>query len=223
MVCKNQDVVARHFAKVYGKAKVGAPPMSVPHLDTRFIEGKQTLLFGPFAGFTFKFLKEGSQLDFIKSLTLGNVVSTSLAGLKNLPLANYLVKQAMLSKEQRMAELREFIPTAQSEDWDLVVAGQRVQIIRDDEMRFGTEVLHNEDGSLAALLGASPGSSISVKAMLDVIIQCFASELPQWQSKLEQMIPSFGKKLADNPELYTQIKQHAETYLGLSSVTCVKA
>lgn len=215
IVCKNQDVVARHFAKVYGKAKVGAPPMSVPHLDTRFIEGKQTLLFGPFAGFTFKFLKEGSQLDFIKSLTLGNVVSTSLAGLKNLPLANYLVKQAMLSKEQRMAELREFIPTAQSEDWDLVVAGQRVQIIRDDEMRFGTEVLHNEDGSLAALLGASPGASISVKAMLDVITQCFASELPQWQSKLEQMLPSFGKKLADNPELYTQIKQHAETHLGL--------
>lgn len=216
MVCNNPQVIAQHQAKVYGKAKVGAPPMSVPHLDSRFINGKQTLLFGPFAGFTTKFLKQGSHFDLITSIRPANFSSVMIAGVKNLPLANYLVKQAMLTKEQRMAELREFMPNAKSEDWDLLVAGQRVQVIRQNDMRFGTEVLQAQDGSLAVLLGASPGASTSVKAMLDVICRCFVDELPEWQTKLEQMMPSFNKALRNEPELYTQLKARFASSLKLT-------
>ena len=178
MVCRNPEVVEKHYAKVYGKAKIGAPPMSVPHLDTRFIEGKKSLLFGPFAGFTMKYLKQGSQLDFPLSFKPDNFATMMIAGMKNIPLTNYLIKQAMLSKEQRMADLREFYPEAKSEDWDVIVAGQRVQIIKDlpnerGSLCFGTEVITSEDKSVAALLGASPGASTSVDAMLSVFSKCF--------------------------------------------------
>ncbi|ABN74498.1 malate:quinone oxidoreductase [Actinobacillus pleuropneumoniae] len=217
MVCNNPEVIAKHNAKVYGKAKLGAPPMSVPHLDTRFIEGKQSLLFGPFAGFTLKFLKQGSVLDLPTSVTPTNFCSVTKAGIKNLPLAHYLMKQAMLTKAQRMADLREFVPDAKDEDWDVVVAGQRVQVIKGGEMRFGTEVIRAEDGSLAALLGASPGASTSVKAMLDVLVSCFAAELPQWQAKLTQMLPSYGKALRNEPQLYAQIKQRVDQVLALAN------
>ena len=216
MVCNNPDVIATHNAKVYGKAKLGAPPMSVPHLDTRFIEGKKSLLFGPFAGFTLKFLKQGSVLDLPTSVKPSNFYSVTKAGIKNLPLAHYLMKQAMLTKSQRMADLREFVPDAKDEDWDLLVAGQRVQVIKGGEMRFGTEVIRAEDGSLAALLGASPGASTSVKAMLDVLVSCFADELPQWQTKLNQMLPSYGKQLRNEPALYAQIKQQIDKTLALA-------
>lgn len=206
LVCKNPDIIAQHHAKVYGKAKVGAPPMSVPHLDTRFIEGKQSLLFGPFAGFTMKFLKSGSIFDLATSVKPHNFMAVHWAGIKNLPLAHYLVKQVLLTKEQRMEELREFIPQAKSEDWDIVIAGQRVQIIKDtpDEkgkLCFGTESIVSADGSIAALLGASPGASTSVDAMLEILQKCFATELPEWQEKLNQMVPSLNRKFSDEAEI----------------------
>lgn len=221
LVCKNPEVVSQHFAKVYGKAKVGAPPMSVPHLDTRFIEGKQSLLFGPFAGFTSKFLKEGSHLDMLRSFTLDNLSTMVSSGLKNMPLTKYLIKQAMLSKAERMQDLREFLPTARDEDWELLVAGQRVQIIKDVNgekgvLCFGTEVVSSADGSLAALLGASPGASTSVKAMLDVLAKCFTDEMPQWQAKIKEMIPSYGISLRNDPALYAEIKKRFSTDLGLN-------
>src|SRR3954471_7326474 len=133
MVCNNPEVIAQHHAKVYGKAKVGAPPMSVPHLDTRFIDNKKTLLFGPFAGFSPKFLKTGSMFDLVTSVKPNNVLTMLAAGAKEMSLTKYLIEQVMLSKEQRMEELREFIPNAKNEDWELVVAGQRVQVIKDTE------------------------------------------------------------------------------------------
>lgn len=206
MVCKNPEVVSKHYAKVYGKAKIGAPPMSVPHLDTRFINGEKTLLFGPFAGFTFKFLKTGSICDFPASFKPGNLLTMHIAGLKNIPLTHYLIKQALLTKEQRMSDLRDFIPEAKSEDWDVIIAGQRVQIIKDlpnarGSLCFGTEVITNEERSVAALLGASPGASTSVDAMLSVIEKCFGEKLPKWQAKLQEMLPSYGKALRDEPEL----------------------
>lgn len=206
LVCNNPDVIEQHHAKVYGKAKLGAPPMSVPHLDTRFIDGKKTLLFGPFAGFTMKFLKSGSHLDLAASVKPSNFLAVHWAGIKNLPLAHYLMKQVLLTKEQRIAELRDFVPQAKSEDWDIVIAGQRVQIIKDmpnerGVLCFGTESIISEDGSVAALLGASPGASISVDAMLDVLKKCFAAELPQWQETLEKMVPSLTKKLTDDTEI----------------------
>lgn len=220
MVCRNPEVVEKHHAKVYGKAKIGAPPMSVPHLDTRFIEGKKSLLFGPFAGFTTKFLKHGSLLDFPTSFKADNFATMLIAGTKNIPLTHYLIKQAMLTKEQRMADLREFVPDAKSEDWDVIIAGQRVQIIKDlanerGALCFGTEVISAEDKSIAALLGASPGASTSVDAMLSVLSQCFIAQQPELKEKLLEIVPSYGEKLRDKPELIHAVKQKAAQWLGV--------
>ena len=221
MVCNNPEVVAQHHAKVYGKAKVGAPPMSVPHLDTRFINNKKSLLFGPFAGFSPKFLKTGSMFDLITSVKPDNLLTMLAAGAKEMSLTKYLIQQVMLSKEQRMEELREFIPTAKSEDWDLVVAGQRVQVIKDTEiggkgtLQFGTEVVSAADGSIAALLGASPGASTAVHVMLEVIGKCFPQHMEEWEPKIKEMIPSYGLSLAENPELLQEIYTSAVKALDL--------
>jgi malate dehydrogenase (quinone) len=221
MVCNNPAVVEQHHAKVYGKAKVGAPPMSVPHLDTRFIDNKKTLLFGPFAGFSPKFLKTGSMLDLVTSVKPNNVLTMLAAGAKEMPLTKYLIQQVMLSKEQRMEELREFIPSAKSEDWDLVVAGQRVQVIKDTEagkgtLQFGTEVITAADGSIAALLGASPGASTAVHVMLQVIKKCFPEHFNEWEPKIKEMIPSYGMSLMKNPDLLREVHSSTEQSLGLT-------
>lgn len=223
MVCNNPDVVELHNAKVYGKAKVGAPPMSVPHLDTRYIDNKKSLLFGPFAGFSPKFLKTGSMLDLVTSVKSHNLLTMLSAGAKEMALTKYLIQQVLLSKEQRMEELREFIPGANSEDWDLVVAGQRVQVIKDTEaggkgtLQFGTEVITAADGSIAALLGASPGASTAVHVMLEVMKKCFPQHVNEWEPKIREMIPSYGASLMENPELLRDI--HASTAKALALKT----
>ncbi|PKR83434.1 malate:quinone oxidoreductase [Heyndrickxia camelliae] len=225
LVCNNQEVVEQHHAKVYGKAAVGAPPMSVPHLDTRYIDNKKSLLFGPFAGFSPKFLKTGSNMDLIASVKPNNVFTMLAAGAKNIPLTKYLVQQLMLSKEQRIEELREFVPNAKSEDWDIVVAGQRVQVIKDTEaggkgtLQFGTEVITGADGTIAALLGASPGASTAVQVMLNVIKKCFPQHLKEWEPKIKEMIPSYGLSLLENPELIEEIHTKTAAALGLSETT----
>lgn len=221
MVCNNPEVVAQHHAKVYGKAKVGAPPMSVPHLDTRFIDNKKSLLFGPFAGFSPKFLKTGSMFDLLGSVKANNITTMLAAGAKNLSLTKYLIQQVMLSKEKRMEELREFIPNAKSEDWDLLVAGQRVQVIKDTvsgkgTLQFGTEVVNSADGSIAALLGASPGASTAVSVMLEVINKCFPQYIKEWEPKIKEMIPSYGVSLLTNPELIHEIHTSTAQTLGLN-------
>ncbi|MGG4489371.1 malate:quinone oxidoreductase [Metabacillus idriensis] len=221
LVCKNPEVIAQHHAKVYGKAKVGAPPMSVPHLDTRYIDNKKTLLFGPFAGFSPKFLKTGSNLDLIGSVKPNNVVTMLAAGVKEMALTKYLIQQVLLSNEKRMEELREFIPSAKSEDWDIVVAGQRVQVIKDTEagkgtLQFGTEVVSAADGSVAALLGASPGASTAVHVMLEVFKKCFPQHMNEWEPKIKEMIPSYGVSLVDNPKLFNEIDASTAQTLGLS-------
>lgn len=221
MVCRNQEIVAQHHAKVYGKASVGAPPMSVPHLDTRFIDNKESLLFGPFAGFSPKFLKFGSMWDLFTSIKPHNLSTMIAAGVKNVPLTTYLIKQVMLSKEQRMEELRKFVPNARSEDWDLIIAGQRVQIIKDTAsgkgtLQFGTEVISAADGSIAALLGASPGASTAVSVMLEVIQKCFPQHLKTWEPKIIEMIPSYGLSLMKNPELIQDIQESTAKTLGLN-------
>ncbi|EFM12175.1 malate/quinone oxidoreductase [Paenibacillus curdlanolyticus YK9] len=221
MVCNKPEIVEQHHAKVYGKAKVGAPPMSVPHLDTRFIDNKKSLLFGPFAGFSPKFLKNGSMFDLITSVKPDNLVTMLSAGAKNMSLTKYLIEQVMLSKEKRVEELREFIPTAKVEDWDLVVAGQRVQVIKDTPagkgtLQFGTEVISAADGSIAALLGASPGASTAVHVMLEVLNKCFPQHMKAWEPKIKEMIPSYGKSLMENPELLKEIHASTAQTLGLS-------
>ena len=204
--CKNPDVIKQHHAKVYGKAEVGAPPMSVPHLDTRFVNGERSLLFGPFAGFSPKFLKTGSYLDLIKSVKPNNIVTMLSAGVKEFNLTKYLVSQLMLSNEERIDDLRVFFPEAKDEDWEVITAGQRVQVIKDTDkskgnLQFGTEVITSEDGTLAALLGASPGASTAVDIMFDVLQRCYQSEFSDWESKIKEMVPSFGLKLSEHEDV----------------------
>ncbi|KOS69057.1 malate:quinone oxidoreductase [Lysinibacillus contaminans] len=221
LVCKNQEIADQHHAKVYGKAKVGAPPMSVPHLDTRYIDNKKALLFGPFAGFSPKFLKTGSNMDLFASVKPHNITTLLAAGVKEMGLTKYLIQQLMLSKEQRMDELRDFIPNAKTDDWDIVVAGQRVQVIKDTEaggkgtLQFGTEVVSAADGSVAALLGASPGASTAVHVMIQVINKCFPQHVKEWEPKLKEMIPSYGKSLAENPEIFQEMHTSTSQVLGL--------
>ncbi|OIJ17036.1 malate:quinone oxidoreductase [Anaerobacillus alkalilacustris] len=223
MVCNNPDVVAQHHAKVYGRAKVGAPPMSVPHLDTRFIDNKKSLLFGPFAGFSPKFLKSSSMFDLVTSIKPDNLLTMLSAGAKEMSLTKYLIQQVMLSKEQRMEELREFIPNAKSEEWDFLVAGQRVQVIKDTDdggkgtLQFGTEVINAADGSIAALLGASPGASTAVHVMLEVLEKCFPEHMQEWEPKIKEMIPSYGISLMENPDLLQEIHTSTAETLGLVS------
>ena len=221
LICKNEEVINQHHAKVYGKAAVGAPPMSVPHLDTRYIDGKKSLLFGPFAGFSPKFLKTGSNMDLFASIKPHNLVTLLACGAKNMDLTSYLIGQLMLSKEKRIEELRQFIPSAKSEDWDVTIAGQRVQVIKDTDagkgtLQFGTEVVTGQDGSIAALLGASPGASTAVSVMLKVINKCFPQEMKAWEPKIKEMIPGYGKNLVENPELLKEIKATAAEALKLN-------
>jgi malate dehydrogenase (quinone) len=221
MVCNNPDVVEQHHAKVYSKAKVGAPPMSIPHLDTRYIDNKKSLLFGPFAGFSPKFLKNGSMFDLVTSVKPNNVLTMLAAGAKEMSLTKYLINQVMLSDEERMEELREFIPKAKREDWDFVVAGQRVQVIKDTEaggkgtLQFGTEVIASADGSIAALLGASPGASTAVHVMLEVIKKCFPQHMKEWEPKIKEMIPSYGMSLMENLDLLHEIHTSTAQTLNL--------
>ncbi len=215
LICNNPSVIKQHNSKVYGKAAVGAPPMSVPHLDTRLINGKPALLFGPFAGFTTKFLKQGSKMDLAKSVKVNNLKAMLSVGRHNLALTKYLLKETSQSHEQRMNALREFLPQAENKDWQLENAGQRVQIIKNcnkkwGKLEFGTEIVAAKDGTLAALLGASPGASTSVQAMIDVLERCFRTELQShtWQQKLKTLIPSYGESLIDNAALLKQVRQH---------------
>ncbi len=199
--CTNRDVIARHHAKVYGQAEVGAPPMSVPHLDTRWIGDEQELLFGPYAGFTTRFLKEGSWLDLLGSIGIHNLRAVLSAGLDNLDLTRYLVGQAMLSTDERVAMLRRFFPRADGDDWEVQVAGLRVQIIKSDgrgggELKFGTEVVTGAGGTIAALLGASPGASTAVSIMLELLARCFPDRWtsPAWRERLAALLPATARR-----------------------------
>lgn len=195
--CTNREVIARHHAKVYGQAEVGAPPMSVPHLDTRWIGDQQELLFGPYAGITTRFLKEGSWLDLLRSIGIRNIRAVLDAGLDNLDLTRYLVGQAMLSVEERISLLRRYFPRASDDDWEVQVAGLRVQIIKSDgrgggELRFGTEVVTGAHGTIAALLGASPGASTATSIMLEVLERCFPAQWGSdaWRARLAALLPT---------------------------------
>ncbi|MGY6769140.1 malate:quinone oxidoreductase [Komagataeibacter xylinus] len=218
--CTNPDVVAQHHAKVYGKASVGAPPMSVPHLDTRVIDGRQGLLFGPYAGFSTKFLKHGSWLDLPRSIRMDNIGAMMAVARDNMPLTKYLIQQVMQSNEDRLKALRDFVPTARKEDWELITAGQRVQVIKKDAkkggvLQFGTEVVTGGSGSIAGLLGASPGASTAAPIMLTVLQRCFADRLPQWEARLREMVPSYGKKLGQDAALCAQVRERTRNALQL--------
>ncbi|HTH95572.1 MAG TPA: malate dehydrogenase (quinone) [Rhodocyclaceae bacterium] len=218
--CDDPAIVGRHQAKVYSRAEVGAPPMSVPHLDTRVVDGKTSLLFGPFAGFSTKFLKQGSYLDLFMSMRPDNVGPMLAAGRDNMDLTRYLVHEVRQSDEERMTALRRLYPEAKAKDWRLEIAGQRVQIIKRDAkkggiLQFGTEVVAAGDGSIAALLGASPGASVSVPIMLDLIERCFADRMPAWRARIEEIFPARETALQTDAGLYREIGALSAKRLGL--------
>jgi len=223
LVCKKPELVEQHLAKVYGKASVGAPPMSVPHLDTRIIDGEKALLFGPFAGFTTKFLKQGSIWDLFRSIKPDNIWPMMRVGMKNHDLIIYLIKEAFQTPKSRMNALREYFPEAKDEDWTLHTAGQRVQIIKKcpehgGKIEFGTEVIHTRDGTLAGLLGASPGASILVPIILEIVEECFAEQLAtkEWQDRIRKIIPSYGISIVSHKDLFMSIRNDTLSTLKLS-------
>lgn len=221
--CDNPEVVKQHEAKVYSQAEVGSPPMSVPHLDTRVVDGKKSLLFGPYAGFSTKFLRHGSLLDLPLSIRPSNIGPMLAVARDNFELTRYLIKEVMQSDEKRLNTLRGFYPLAKAEDWRLEMAGQRVQIIKKDAkhggiLQFGTELVAAKDGSIAALLGASPGASVTVSIMLDLLQRCFPKQVAseQWRSKLNEIFPAMAEVLANDAELYSEVQTRSDELLQLN-------
>ncbi len=224
LICKNRKVVKKHHAKVYGKAAIGAPPMSMPHLDTRYIEGKQELLFGPFAGFSTKFLKEGSYLDLFKSIKFENLPSMWGVFWHNIPLTKYLIEQVRMDHADRMKELQKFVKDAKDEDWELKVAGQRVQIIKRDKkeggiLEFGTEVVHSKNGRVTSLLGASPGASVAVDIMINILQIAFPEEAKSklWKEKLTEMVPFWNKEIETNLQEFKEVRLSCSKVLDINA------
>ena len=194
----NPAIVSQPQAKVYSRAPVGAPPMSVPHLDTRVVDGDTSLLFGPFATFSPKFLKQGGMLDIVTQVRPHNLGSMLKVAFTNFDLIKYLVSELLKTHHKKVSTLREFMPTAQDEDWELLQAGQRAQVMKGGKLQFGTEVVAAADGTIAGLLGASPGASTAVPVMLDVLQRCFPDKAAEWAPKLQALIPTLGEKLNDD-------------------------
>ena len=225
LFCKNRETIEKHHAKVYSKAGVDAPPMSVPHLDARYINGKKELLFGPFAGFSTKFLKEGSILDLPKSINFDNLPSMWGVFWHNLPLTSYLIDQVRMDHKDRINDLKVFIKNAKPEDWKLKVAGQRVQIIKKDEeqggvLEFGTDVVHSKDGKITALLGASPGASTAVHIMLEVMKIAFPERLESklHQEKLDKMIPFWNRDIQEDEVRFIRVQERTSKILNLETL-----
>ena len=225
LVCENPDVVNHHLAKVYGQADVGAPPMSVPHIDTRVIDGKRVILFGPFATFSTRFLKNGSLWDLLASINKSNIMPMINVGMDNFDLVKYLVSQVLQKDKDRHAALREYYPMAQKGDWRLWQAGQRVQIIKRDAqkggvLRLGTEVVSDDEGTVAALLGASPGASTAAPIMLQLLEKVFHEKMQTaaWQAKIKAVVPTYGSRLNEHPQAIEETLAHTSEVLELSYV-----
>jgi malate dehydrogenase (quinone) len=223
--CDDPAISGRHHAKVYGKAAVGSPPMSVPHLDARIIGGQHSLLFGPYAGFSSKFLKHGSLLDLFESIETSNVIPLLSVARDNFPLTEYLIGQLMLTPHQRFRTLQEYYPNAKQDGWQLQVAGQRVQIIKPDQqhgglLEFGTELVAAEDRSIVGLLGASPGASTAAFIAIGVLQKCFPQELTAsgWLPKLKEIIPSYGVSLIDDAEMTKRVRAETAQVLKIENV-----
>lgn len=221
--CDNPEIVQQHRAKVYGKAAVGAPTMSVPHLDTRVVNGKESLLFGPYAGFSPNFLKQSGWWDLPGSVRAHNLGPMLKVGVTQFDLEKYLVGEVLASREKQMQTLREYMPTARTEDWEMISAGQRVQVMKKDPVKggilqFGTEVITGAEGTIAGLLGASPGASTAVHAMLGVLSKCFPEQFEsEWKQVFKTHVPSFGEDInADAVASAATLADTAET-LGLTA------
>ncbi|MAP63939.1 MAG: malate:quinone oxidoreductase [Microbacterium sp.] len=216
----NPKIVARHRAKVYSQASVGAPPMSVPHLDTRVVDGETSLLFGPFATFSPKFLMNGSWFDLFAQVRPGNILPMLKVAVDNPGLIKYLIGELLKNHAKKVDSLREFMPTAKDEDWELLNAGQRAQVMKKDPkkigvLQFGTEVVTGADGSIAGLLGASPGASTAVSIMLGLLKTCFPDRIDEWEPRLRELIPSYGETLNPRPEAADAVLEETAETLGI--------
>ncbi|AOT05038.1 malate:quinone oxidoreductase [Arthrobacter sp. U41] len=225
--CTDEKIAAQHSAKVYGQASVGAPPMSVPHLDTRFVNGKRSLLFGPYAGFSTNFLKNGSYLDLPRSIRPSNIIPMLAVAKDNMDLTAYLVKEVAKRHGAKVEALREYYPAATDGDWELITAGQRVQIIKKDPkkggvLQFGTEVIAGRDGSIGALLGASPGASTAVPIMIELLQKSFPKQFKGWQPRFQEMMPGYGVKLNENPDLAARLETDTAKALQLEPVNAAR-
>ncbi|KNC13320.1 malate dehydrogenase (quinone) [Pantoea sp. BIGb0393] len=223
LMTENPEIANRHLEKVYGQASVGAPPMSVPHIDSRTLDGKKVVLFGPFATFSTKYLKNGSLFDLLSATTTSNIMPMTHVGIDNFDLVKYLIGQVMLNDDDRFAALKEYYPNARKEDWKLIQAGQRVQIIKKDAekgglLKLGTEIVTDQQKTLAALLGASPGASTAAPITLDVMKKLFPEQFasPEWQQKIRAIVPSFGQKLNGNTALTQQVWDNTAATLQLT-------
>ena len=223
LTTNSPDIVAAHATKVYGQAKVGAPPMSVPHLDARIIDGERWVLFGPFAGQSIKFLKNGSLFDEVRSLRRHNLVPLLQVAKDNVSLVKYLLQQIVLPPDKQLAELREFYPEARMGDWHMTTAGQRAQIIKVKNGRgvleFGTETIFAGHDTIAAVLGASPGASTAVPIILGVLERCFADRIDAWRPSLLEMIPTWGTPLSTDAALARATRARTAGILGIARPT----
>lgn len=215
----NADLAKGHRAKVYGKPPVGAPPMSVPHLDTRFVDGQASLMFGPYAGWSPRFLKEGRVTDLPGSIRPNNLFSMLGVGLNSMSLTTYLIKELLKTRDKRVQSLLEFAPSIDGDDFELITAGQRVQTIRRNGMsgtlEFGTCAVTHADGTIAGLLGASPGASTAVAAMVNVLETCFADRIDAWRPRLVDMMPSYGTDLTQDTALLADLRRWSDKTLQL--------
>ncbi|MFI6868117.1 malate dehydrogenase (quinone) [Nocardia sp. NPDC050406] len=221
--CDNPAVIERHEAKVYGKAPVGAPPMSMPHLDTRVVDGRRTILFGPYAGTSPRFLKNGSRFDALASLRPHNLIPLARMAMGNLPLIWLLVTQLAATRRKKLSALREFFPAAVADEWTWITAGQRAQIVKADPrkggiLEFGTEVVASGDGSIAAVLGASPGASTAPAILLEVLNRCFPHYRALWAPRLRELMPTLGRDLADDEVLARRTMIRTAEILGLTAL-----
>jgi malate dehydrogenase (quinone) len=218
----NPAIVSQHKAKVYSQASVGAPPMSVPHLDTRVVDGEASLLFGPFATFSPKFLKNGSWFDIVGQVRPGNLGPMLKVAWDNPSLISYLVGELLKNHKKKVDSLRVFMPTAKDEDWELMQAGQRAQVMKKDPekggiLQFGTEVVTGADGTIAGLLGASPGASTAVSIMLGLMKTCFPDRIQAWEPRLRELIPSYGETLNARPEAARELLGETAEALALTA------
>jgi len=221
LVCQKPEIIEKNRNKVYGRAAIGAPPMSVPHLDWRTIYGKDCIFFGPFAGFSPAVFKmSGTPLDWLSTFNFSNILPMAAMGLQNMDLVKYLVTEVFSTKDAQLAALRKFVPDAKPEDWTMVWAGQRIQIVKPDpkvigKLEFGTEVLSSKDGTIVGLLGASPGASVSPHIAIEVLnkFDTGAENTFNWHIALSQWIPSYGRDINAEPGLYDKVMEKARKTL----------
>ncbi|CAM3286554.1 malate dehydrogenase (quinone) [Paracoccus nototheniae] len=215
-------IADRHLSKAYGRAAAGSPPMSVPHLDTRYVDGVRKLAFGPFATFSTNFLMQDSFTGLFRSMNTANLRPMMDVGIDDFGLVTYLAGQVVQTQSSRIDQVREYFPDAPSEGWTLTQAGQRVQIIKRTEtgggsLQFGTELVTSQDGSFVSLLGASPGASTAPSIMLDALQRMFPDRFASaaWQNRLRDLVPSFGTALADDPRQLANAWAYSTEMLAL--------